>query len=96
MITVYISVGNSDDKLTQHKWAAFVGEVRAAIRRRPDRGAIIHGEWFSLADAPWQNACWCVQLPAIEAAPLRSILRGIRAQYGQDSIAWAVAATEFV
>lgn len=30
--TVYISIGNSDDKLTQAEWAAFAASVRGAIR----------------------------------------------------------------
>ena len=54
-----ISIGNSDDKLSQAEWARFVMEMRDLLC---SSGVQIHGEWFSLSDRPWQNANWCVEV----------------------------------
>ncbi len=100
MITVYISIGNSDDKLTQADWAAFHTAVREAIRRAAH---VVHGEWTSPSTDPWQNACWCIEVisdPDADynhAAWLRGQLANLAKAYDQDSIAWAEAPkTEFL
>jgi hypothetical protein len=94
-MNVLISIGNSDDKLTQAEWSRFVKEVRNLIA---ERGYFVtHGEWFSLPDAQWQNANWCLQ-PA-PGAPLDSVkanLRQVARIYGQDSIAWTQGEVEFL
>lgn len=54
-----ISIGNSDDKLSQAEWSRFVTEVRDTFQYYDIQ---IHGEWFSLPDKPWQNANWCVEI----------------------------------
>lgn len=94
MTTVYVSIGNSDDKLQQGEWSAFYGDVDQAIRKSDCVGAI-HGAWISESRAPWQNACWAFDL---FAAPtnLRAELRALAHAYRQDSIAWATAETEFL
>jgi len=53
---VYISIGNSDDKLTQAQWHEFVREVDDLLVTRT-----VHGRWFAAPDVPWQNACWCIE-----------------------------------
>lgn len=83
---IYISIGNSDDKLTQMRWSAFVSDVRTVIANSQSK---IHGEWFSAPNAPWQNACWCIE-PIHPESALRRKLRGLARQYEQDSIAYAV------
>ena len=98
--TIYISIGNSDDKLTQADWSSFVLDVdrafEAAVRYE---GARVHGRWYSLPTDPWQNACWCAEwandLAHVLEALQRSLI-GIARMYRQDSIAWAVARTEFL
>lgn len=93
-ITVYASIGNSDDKLPQFAWSAFVGDFADAIERPAER---IHGMWFSASDSPYQNACVCFEIGAALAEDLKAQLAEIRTRYGQDSIAWAVVSeTEFV
>ena len=87
---VYISIGNSDDKLTQAQWCEFVQTVEESLESYP-----LHGVWFSRPDARWQNACWCAEIPAI-APDLRRELRQIAAEFNQDSITWAEARTEFL
>jgi hypothetical protein len=92
-ITVYISIGNSDDKLSQADWAAFYRSVNLNIRGWAWQ---IHGQWVSEPASAWQNACWCVEVLSELAVHLRGELSQLAAQYRQDSIAWAVAETEFI
>lgn len=91
---VYISISNSDDKLSQADWAGFFGDTHDAIN---DAAITVHGEWLSASASPYQNACWCVELHDPDAFALAGELGRLAAVYGQDSIAWAeVAKTEFL
>lgn len=109
MIT-YISIGNTDDKLTQLEWSKFVADTRQVIDYTicgtgPEHPwGKVHGAWFSAPSDPWQNACWCVELddggPDFRRTPaeiLKGRLAGVATEYRQNSIAWAVAPnTEFL
>ena len=90
---VYISIGNSDDKLTQAEWSAFVKDVDAAVKMYSTSQ---HGKWMSLPNAPWQNACWCVEVSEGATLFLKDALSTLAAAYRQDSIAYAVADTTFI
>lgn len=92
---VYISIGNSDDKLSQREWANFLGSAWQLINT--EKGAHVHGEWHSSPTSAYQNACWCVELSdGVTVGRLRAGLRHLAREYRQDSIAWAVASTEFL
>lgn len=94
MITVYASIGNSDDKLTQFAWAAFIDDTSHAIDQFAEQ---IHGVWHSAPDAPWQNACICFEIDETSVERLKGSLAQVAADFRQDSIAWAVVAeTEFI
>lgn len=98
-MVVYITIGNSDDKLSQERWSQFVSDVGGAVSRVAGLpGARMRGAWTSGNHLPWQNACWCLQLPDadVHVEMLRSRLGQLARKYGQDSIAWAEAATEFI
>ncbi len=91
---VYVSIGNSDDKLTQVLWASFAGQVRGAVKRAATE---IHGDWASLPYSSFQNACWCAEVESSKVHQLQLELIGIADMYRQDSIAWAEAPhTEFL
>ena len=92
-LTIYVSIGNSDDKLTQDDWCHYCICVDTEIRMTVPT---IHGEWYSKSAAPWQNMCICFEIPANQADALKQALRIIAAEHCQDSIAWAVADTEFL
>lgn len=96
MTVVYISIGNSDDKLTQNEWSSFHAMTDLVIRRGAYR---IHGAWLSPSADPWQNACWCIEtLPdVVSVEHLKMRLAETAATFRQDSIAWAEAPkTEFI
>ena len=95
MLTAVISIGNSDDKLTQKQWSDFMQDVSWIIKRYD---LLIHLNGFSSPTAPWQNACWIIQL-ADEPEFLdkfRSELTRLADEYAQDSIALLIGETEFV
>lgn len=92
-MAIYISIGNSDDKLTQAQWSEFIAEVDDAIRLAPE----IHGRWFSAPQSPYQNACWCIdRISPDRVRLLKSKLQELASCFNQDSIAWADASTEFI
>ncbi|MCO6011446.1 hypothetical protein NE236_41505 [Actinoallomurus purpureus] len=94
MTTVYVSIGNSDDKLRQVDWSLFVNRTVRLIRVY---GGVIHGEWYSLPHHRWQNACICFEPIAGSADRIKEQLAKIAARFGQDSIAWAEAPeTQFI
>lgn len=92
-MSTYISIGNSDDKLSQGLWAAFHHRVNVEVRKASGE---VHGHWLSEPSAPWQNACWCVEVHESQREQLRETLRHVATLYQQDSIAWADAETEFL
>jgi hypothetical protein len=93
MLTVYVSIGNSDDKLTQAEWSKYVAEFFTHVAYH---SAQIHGEWYSSPAAPFQNACMCFEITDRNAALLRECLQDLRTVFNQGSVAWATARTEFI
>jgi hypothetical protein len=87
-VIVYVSIGNSDGKLTPLRWAAFIEDVRAQILTWE-----VHGEWYSLPNSRWVNACWCIEISEKDAQHVRNQLRELAGEYNQDSIAWAEVPT---
>lgn len=88
--TVYISIGNPDDKLTQAEWSNFYQEVDEVVFQHAPQ---IFGAWASSPTSRWQNACWAIELDVLGGhveGKLKHLLAGLAAHYRQDSIAWAV------
>lgn len=92
-MTVYVSIGNSDDKLSQREWADFIEAVRVEIN---NCNVTMHGIWFSSPTTPYQNACYCFDIDPWSASELKEDLACIAEIYRQDSITWAEAETEFI
>ena len=87
-MTVTIAIGNSDNKLTQQEWSAYINLIRDVL---PDT---VH--FFGCSDGclPWQNACWIVE--TYEPEQLKEELTNIRKIYRQDSIAIIQGDTQFI
>lgn len=84
---VYVSIGNSDDQLTQKYWSYFFTETDFILRSQGH----IHGAWLSPPQSIYQNACWCVELVQPVVAKVKEELTALAKKYHQDSIAWAEA-----
>lgn len=103
--TVVIQIGNTDDKLSQERWAAFVGQLERAIQRLGD----VHFFGCSMPDSPWQNCCAVVEVEDLVwknydwasfdewvKHVITPGLADLRDRYNQDSIAMTLGHTEFV
>ena len=95
MKTTYISIGNSDGKLGPAEWTGYWQTVNRAVVGSGFAKSI-QGIWHSLVPSEYVNACWCVELYPEHVDDLRELLRRASAKYHQDSVAWAVAKTEFL
>lgn len=94
MSPVYVSIGNSDDKLTQLDWYRFVNLLQGAVRLESSQ---VYGVWFSEPASQYQNMCMAAEVDKRSMTKLRKRLAGLAADFRQDSIALAVATTtEFV
>ena len=91
--TVTIQIGNSDDKLTQKQWAAYVEDVSTAVKETcPD----VHFFGGSPNWTEWQNVAMVVNASKEDLTCLRLKLADIKKLYNQDSIAWTQGVTAFV
>lgn len=93
MKTATICIGNSDDRLCQKYWSSFLSATNAAIKLE---AAKIQFNGHSSYTAPWQNACWVVNINDEHLAKLRTALTKLAAQFDQDCIALAVGETELI
>jgi len=59
MNTYVIQIGNTDDKLTQQEWYAFVCDVDAILLAY---STTTHFNGGSDSRAAWQNHCWVFQV----------------------------------
>jgi hypothetical protein len=94
----YVSIGNTDNKLTQAQWSMFVDAVRRLFQDVEHEVQLVF-EGFAHPDSPYQNACWGLLLPERRSPVemLRWRLARVAGLYRQDSIAWAEAPqTEFI
>jgi hypothetical protein len=90
---IYVSIGNSDDKLSQKQWSEYAIDVAGLVRAW---SVELHGEWLSLPHAQYQNACWCFEITEDEVDILKLELETVAAKYNQDWIAWADATLEII
>lgn len=76
-----VSIGNSDDKLTQKEWNRFVEDVIDTL----GEAGKVHFFGGASTFAPWQNVAWVVEIePKNVDAAVNKII-GIRKRYSQDS-----------
>lgn len=95
--TIYVTWGNSDNRLSQRAWANFCNEMQTQVK-----GAgfycQVFGEWFSLPNSTWQNACIAFEAPfrLDKRELLKRRLLEVAAKYNQHSIVWAEAKPTFL
>jgi hypothetical protein len=94
MKTLVIQIGNTDDKLTQAQWSAFVLMMKQeAILRH---GKQVHFFGGSTNWERWQNVAWIVECEPENIDALKAAVLDVRTTFGQDSAAWTEGETEFV
>lgn len=90
--TVTVQIGNSDNKLTQEQWAAFIAGFRQLLA---GSHAKIHFFGFSASDAPWQNCCAVIDEPE-NMVDFEDALARLAWIFNQDDIALTAGITQFV
>lgn len=91
---VYVSWGNSDDKLTQAEWSAMCVRVVDEIQQR---GLVVHVIGYSAPASVWQNACAGFEVDDSCTDELKQALGEICGRFRQDGIVWApVPALEMI
>ena len=93
MPQVFITIGNSDDRLTQSGWANFVSNLDTLLRAH---ATTVHGQFFSRPDSRYQSACWSVEIPDVRVEQVKQRAAKIAFMFDQDSIAWNPSTTEFI
>lgn len=90
MINVYISIGNSSNKLKQAEWADFYRQVDSFLI---SSGVKFHGKWMSSPVSQYQNACWSIDIIDTEAerTQLKDGLSDLAREFRQNGIMWAEA-----
>jgi len=86
MATITVQIGNSDDKLTQVRWAQFYDETRAAILSAGQVRMFFSGA--SYPTTKWQNACFVFWLPDEEIENMKQRMVALCTKFEQESIAW--------
>lgn len=93
MKTITIIAGNSDNKLKQVEWSDFVADLAKAIARH---ASAIHFSGGPDTVSHYQNFAFVVQIPPWAAKQIKRDVARVRAQHGQDSVAWIEGVTKFV
>lgn len=92
-ITVFVSIGNVQDRLVQRDWAEFHREV---VLEMELAGAKFQGEWFSGPVALWQTAAWCIDIQPGIADRLKGQLGAVGAKFGTGMVAWSEVASAVI
>jgi hypothetical protein len=93
MRTASILIGNTDNKLAQLEWAAFVLQTKEHVEAHAHR---VHFFGAPPNYEVWQNACWVIELNDDKLPSLKEGLTAIRKKFRQDSVALLVSQTEFI
>lgn len=81
-----VTIGNSDNKLTQQEWSAFCLEVRVAVESYATK---VHFQGWSQPDARWQNMCTTFDIDErINLDMVRRRLARLASHYSQEAIAF--------
>lgn len=93
MKTVYVTIGNSDNKLTQSEWRSYTDDLTKCIRLYY---SVIFGEFYSLPNSFVQNACYSGQIRQMNIPEFKQELKKLAKKYNQDSIAIVFGESELL
>lgn len=91
--SIYVVIGNSDDKLSQERWAIFIKDIDVAVQGMAKH---VHGVFFAAPNSPFQNACWSIIIDETDVEYVQRRLSHLASKYSQQSIVWADAETTFL
>jgi hypothetical protein len=88
MKLIYITIGNSDNRLGQARWSNFCFSLEQVVGRLADRVFFVG---YSLPNSTYQNMCASFHIKDDDVLALRSVLRGLAMDYEQECIALCVS-----
>lgn len=91
-ISVVIGIGNTDNKLTQQEWSAFVDGIDGIAKF----AGKVHFMGGSPNWMPWQNATWILEVWNNDLPILRKLLAEEAKRYRQDTIYLLAGEPEFI
>ena len=77
---IAVSIGNSDDKLTQKEWNHFVEDMIELLS-----AGKVHFFGGASTFAPWQNVAWIVEIPIKQTNIILADIADLRKKYNQES-----------
>lgn len=80
---VTVSIGNTDNKLSQQEWSEFVNRTHKLVSEYADQ---VHFDGGSSSWLPWQNMCWLIEIDEGSRTHLYAQLLDLKQVYRQDSI----------
>lgn len=94
--TIYVSIAETENVLSQSDWARFVNAVQAQI----DEGAVeVLGPWFTAPASAFRSACWNFTVEEVDIDAMKGELGLVCAEYPRTSLAWVpmdIAAMDFI
>jgi len=93
MKTITVSIGNSDNKLTQEEWARFCKIINSKHEYFANE---IYFYGLSNPDSVYQNASWISSIDEESIEDFVDELTDVRKSFRQDSIAILVGETRFI
>lgn len=90
-MVLVITIGNSDNKLTQKRWSSFASHINDIVGQFADT---VYFAGASNSTSEWQNACWVFECD--DESDLTTYLVTAASLYNQDSIALTRGETELV
>ena len=90
---ISVQAENSDNKLSQQDWHAFVMSLDALLR---DYETTRHFFGGSVTWAKWKNVCWVGEIPSGHYDDLISDIKQMRELYQQDSVCVLAGERSFV
>ena len=89
---VTISIGNTDNKLSQEEWSRYVEEVDEILRTNGK----IHFFGGAPNWMPWQNTAWIADILPENSTTVASRLNATRVLYKQRSLFFMVGTPDFI
>jgi hypothetical protein len=93
-----INIYNTDDALTQGKWAEFQKDVRIIVAN--EETVIIHGNWYTSPNLNYQAMSISFNLnghfPEMAARTIKGCLSGLHEEYPGCTIQWTEASVSYL
>ena len=93
MINILVTIGNTDNKLTQHEWAKFVRAMGEMLQCYETARHFFGG---SATYDSWQNVSWLCMVNDAQLTEIKANIRNLCDLYQQDSAFVLAGMGEFV